>query len=188
MEGSSPAGVRMTEPGGKEAASPEVDIPQTIISEPKLVSLYGKYIVGWEVRTTNQDEMDPTKARMPGVWQRVYKENLADNIAVKKEPGVILGAYTRYQSDANGPYSLIVGAEVADVDNVPEGMAGIVVLAQEYLIFTASGEMPKAVVDGWGAVWKYFAADTTLKRAFTTDFERYDSSRPGVVEIHIAVR
>lgn len=170
------------------AASPESEVPQTIISEPKLVSLYGKYIIGLEVRTTNRDEMDPKKAKIPGVWKRVYTENLVDQIPDQKEPGVKLGAYTRYQSDANGPYSLIVGAEVGDVDNVPEGMAGIVVLAQEYLIFTASGEMPKAVVDGWGAVWKYFAADTTLKRAFTTDFERYDDLKPGRVEIHIAVR
>lgn len=187
MEGSSPAGIRVTEADGP-ATSPEAEIPQTNISEPKLVSLYGKYIAGLEVRTTNQDEMDPRKAKIPGVWERVYKESLTDHIPGKKEPGVKLGAYTRYQSDANGPYSLIVGAEVGDVDNVPEGMAGIVVLAQEYLIFTASGEMPQAVIDGWGAVWKYFAADTTLMRAFTTDFERYDDSKPGIVEIYIAVR
>lgn len=177
----------MTAPDGR-AATPEGEISQTNISEPKLVSLYGKYIVGLEVRTTNQDEMDPAKAKIPRVWKRIYQENLTDHIPGQKEPGVKLGAYTRYQSDANGPYSLIVGAEVGDVDSVPEGMAGIVVLAQEYLIFTATGEMPKAVIDGWGAVWKYFAADTTLKRAFTTDFERYDHSKPGRVEIHIAVR
>lgn len=187
MERSPAAGVRVTEPDS-QAATPEAEIPQSDISEPKLVSLYGKYIVGWEARTTNTDEMDPKKAKIPGVWKRVYDENLADRIPGQKEPGVTLGAYTRYQSDGNGPYSLIVGVEVGDVDNVPEGMAGIVVLAQEYLIFTAKGEMPRAVVDGWGAVWKYFAADTTLKRAFTTDFERYDDAKPGLVEIHIAVR
>lgn len=187
MDWSPPAGVRVTDPE-KQAASPEAETLQTIISEPKLVSLYGKYIVGLEVRTTNRDEMDPKKAKMPAVWKRVYQEHITDRIPDQKEPGVKLGAYTRYQSDANGPYSLIVGAEVGDVDNVPEGMAGIVVLAQEYLIFKAQGEMPKAVIDGWGAVWKYFAADTTLKRAFTTDFERYVDSKPGIVEIHIAVR
>ncbi|MEP6507754.1 MAG: effector binding domain-containing protein [Gemmatimonadales bacterium] len=177
----------MTE-ADRPATSPEADVPQPIISEPRLVSLYGKYIVGVEVRTTNQEEMDPARAKIPGVWERIYRENLTDRISGQKESGIKLGAYTRYQGDANGPYSLIVGAEVGDVDNVPEGMAGIVVLAQEYLIFTATGEMPKAVIDGWGAVWKYFAADTTLKRAFTTDFERYDDAKPGIVEIHIAVR
>ena len=178
----------MTEPDGGAPSGSEANISQTVISEPRLVSLYGKYIIGWEVRTTNQDEMNPRTAKIPGLWNRIYKENLTQKIPDPAEPGVTLGAYTRYQSDANGPYSLIVGAEVGDVDHVPEGMAGIVVLAQEYLIFTASGEMPEAVADGWRAVWKYFAADTTLKRAFTTDFERYDAAKPGVVEIHIAVR
>ena len=186
MEGSSASGVRMTEPGAQ--GSEEAATPQTKISEPRLVSLYGKYIIGWEVRTTNAEEVVPDKARIPGLWKRVAEKNLFEKIPDQKEPGITLGAYTRYQSDANGPYSLIVGAEVGDVDNVPEGMAGIVVLAQEYLIFSAEGEMPRAVIDGWGAVWKYFAADTTLKRAFTTDFERYDKSKPGLVEIHIAVR
>jgi len=161
---------------------------EMIDPEPRLVSLYGKYIVGWEVRTTNQDEMDPAKAKIPGVWKRVYKENLAGQIVEAKEPGVMLGAYTRYQSDTGGPYSLIVGAEVADLENVPQGMAGITVLAQEYMIFTSCGDVPQSVIDGWGAVWKYFAEHTALTRAFTTDFERYDNSKPGVVEIYIAVR
>jgi predicted transcriptional regulator YdeE len=158
------------------------------IPEPRLVSLYGKYIVGWELRTSNEDEMDPAKAKMPALWKRVFKENLSDQIPDQKDPGILFGAYTRYQSDANGPYSLIVGVEVGDIDNVPKGMVGIAVLAQEYLVFTSKGEGPQMVVDGWAAVWKYFSQSTTLTRAFTTDFERYDLSKPGIVEIHIAVR
>ena len=157
-------------------------------SEPRLVSLFGKYIVGWEIRTTNEDEMNPEKAKIPGLWKRVFKEEIWDQVPDQKDSGVLLGAYTRYQSDANGPYSLIVGVEVDEIDDVPKGMVGITVLAQEYLIFTSKGESPQMVIDGWGAVWKYFSQSRTLTRAFTTDFERYDLSKPGVVEIHIAVR
>jgi predicted transcriptional regulator YdeE len=156
--------------------------------EPRLVSLYGKYIVGWEVRTSNRDESSPDTARIPPVWDRAREENLGAIIRDQREPGVMLGAYTRYQSDDKGPYSLIVGVEVEDLDNIPQGMTGITVLAQEYAVFTAVGEMPQAVIDGWTAVWKYFSDNTVLTRVFSTDFERYDSAKPGVIEIYVAVR
>ena len=156
--------------------------------EPRLVSLYGMYIVGLEVRTTNRDEENQATAKIPVLWQRVRTENLLTAITTPKVPGVTLGAYTRYQSDDRGPYSLIVGSEVDGLERIPPGMVGITVLAQEYLIFTAAGEMPAAVIEGWKAVWRYFSETTVLTRAFTTDFERYDSARPNEVEIHIAVR
>jgi predicted transcriptional regulator YdeE len=161
---------------------------EILIPEPRFVSLYGMYIVGWEVRTSNRDEGDPAKAKIPGVWERAREEEIIGQISNAKDPDVLIGAYTRYLSDDKGPYSLIVGAEVADLDDVPKGMTGITVLAQEYVVFTASGEVPQAVMDGWAAVWKYFSETTALTRAFTTDFEKYDSGKPGEVEIHIAVR
>jgi predicted transcriptional regulator YdeE len=161
---------------------------EAIQPEPRLVSLYGMYVIGVEVRTTNRDEQDPRTARIPLLWQRVREEMLLDAIPEQLEPGVMLGAYTRYQRDDKGPYSLIVGAEVGGLDRIPPGMVGITVLAQEYLVFTAAGEMPAAVIDGWKQVWKYFSETTVLKRAFTTDFERYDSKRPNEAGIHIAVR
>jgi Uncharacterized protein conserved in bacteria len=156
--------------------------------EPRLVSLYGMYIVGIEARTSNRDEENQETARIPLLWQRVREEKLLAAVPDPKETGVTLGAYTRYQSDDKGPYSLIVGCEVNGLDRIPPGMVGITVLAQEYMIFTAAGEMPAAVMDGWTQVWNFFSEAKGLKRAFTTDFERYDSARPNEVEIHIAVR
>jgi predicted transcriptional regulator YdeE len=161
---------------------------EVIIPEPRFVSLFGKYLVGWEVRTSNRDERDPKKAKIPGMWERVREEEIAGQIPNATDVDELLGAYTRYQSDDSGPYSLIVGMEVTDLDEVPKGMTGITILAQEYVVFTSSGEMPQAVMDGWAAVWKYFSETTALTRAFTTDFERYHSAKPGEVEIYIAVR
>jgi Uncharacterized protein conserved in bacteria len=161
---------------------------EVIQPEPRLVSLYGMYIVGIEIRTTNRDEENQATARIGSLWRRVREEKLLDAISDPKERAVTLGAYTRYQSDDKGPYSLIAGLEVYDLDRIPPGMVGITVLAQEYLIFTAAGEMPAAVNDGWKQVWNYFTQTTVLNRAYTTDFERYDSARPGEVEIHVAVR
>lgn len=159
-----------------------------VAPEPRFVSLYGMYIVGWEIRTSNRDEARPDTAKIPGAWERAREEEVAGQIPDAKNSDVLIGAYTRYQSDEKGPYSFIVGAQVTDLDNVPKGMTGITVLAQEYVVFTTTGEMPQAVMDGWAAAWKYFSDTTALTRAFTTDFEKYDSAKPGEVEIYIAVR
>lgn len=157
-------------------------------TEPKLVSLYGMYIVGAEVRTTNRDERDGGTAKIPSLWERVNANKLIDIIPDQLHPTVTIAAYTRYQSDDTGPYSLIVGAEVDGLSRVPPGMVGITVLAQEYLIFDAAGRMPAAVLTAWSKVWRYFSQPTVLHRSFTTDFERYDSAKPDTVELHIAVR
>jgi predicted transcriptional regulator YdeE len=161
---------------------------EILIPEPRFVSLYGMYIVGWEVRTSNRDEADPAKAKIAKVWERAREEEITGQISNAIDPDVLIGAYTRYLSDDQGPYSLIVGAEVTDLDDVPKGMSGITVLAQEYVVFTSTGEMPQAVMNGWAAAWKYFSETTALTRAFTTDFEKYDSSKPNEVKIHVAVR
>lgn len=161
---------------------------EVIVPEPRFVSLFGMYIVGWEVRTSNRDEAQPEKAKIPGVWERAREEEIVGQISNAKEPDVMLGAYTRYQSDDKGPYSLIVGLEVTDLDEVPRGMTGITVLAQEYVVFTSSGEIPQLAMDGWAAAWKYFSETAALTRSFTTDFEKYDSTKPGQVEIYVAVR
>lgn len=158
------------------------------IPEPKFVSLFGKYVVGWEVRTSNRDEANPEKAKIPRIWERAREEEIAGQIPNAIDSDVLLGAYTRYLSDDSGPYSLIVGTEVPDLDRIPKGMTGITILAQEYVVFESTGEIPQAVMDGWAAVWKYFSETTALTRAFTTDFEKYDSSKPNKVEIYIAVR
>jgi predicted transcriptional regulator YdeE len=161
---------------------------EAIQPEPRLVSLYGMYIVGLEARTMNRDEENQATAKIPSLWQRVRDESLLAAIPSAKESAVTIAAYTRYQSDDKGPYSLIVGSEVDGLERIPPGMVGITVLAQEYLIFTAAGEVPAAAIEGWKAVRKYFSETTVLKRAYTTDFERYDSARPAEVEIHVAVR
>jgi predicted transcriptional regulator YdeE len=51
-----------------------------------------------------------------------------------------------------------------------------------YALFTATGEMPRALIETWGKVWA-----SPVKRAYTTDFEVHDPAKPGQVDIHIAL-
>ena len=55
----------------------------------------------------------------------------------------------------------------------------------DYLVFTGEGEMPQMVIDTWGEIWRYFAANPQVQRRFATDFEAYDG--PDQVAIHIGI-
>lgn len=154
--------------------------------EPKLITRSEFKAVGIEVRTDNSLEMDPQKAKIPGLWGRFFREGIVEKIPNKKLNAVPLGIYTDYESDHSGPYSLITGIETTDLDSTPNGMRGLTIPAGTYLVFTASGRMPQAVIDTWMYVWKYFSQGARYSRTYTTDFELYASNEK--VEIHIGVK
>jgi predicted transcriptional regulator YdeE len=144
-------------------------------------------VVGIDVRTTNAEEADPKTARIGALWQRFFRDGVLEKVRGRKG-GAILGVYTSYESDHTGLYTLIVGAEAASLDGQPAGLAGIAVPAARYLVFKAKGPMPKALIEEWGRIWQFFASATEHARAYTSDFERHDPTKPDEVEIHIAIR
>lgn len=85
-----------------------------------------------------------------------------------------------------GPYSLLAGAEVADLQSVPHGMVGLTIPAGRYLVFTAQGPMPHALIETWSVIWRYFSQGSQYARAYSADFELYRA--PEQVDIHIAIK
>lgn len=155
-------------------------------SEPTLITHPAFSAVGMEIRTDNKFEMDPSKAKIPGLWGKFFQEGTPEKIPNKKLHSVPLGIYTDYETDHQGPYSLIAGVETTDLNSVPNGMRGIAIPSGKYLVFTATGQMPKALIETWMHIWNYFSKNSTVKRTYTTDFERYENSEK--VEIYIAVK
>jgi predicted transcriptional regulator YdeE len=137
---------------------------------------------GLSVRTTNADEADPARAKIPALWERFYQEG--HSAAVE---GPVYGVYTEYASDASGPYTLVVGggSDPRLAPGLP--LVQVQIPAGRYLAFTSKGDAPAAVVAGWQGVWEYFARAHAPRRAYTTDFEVYDPSTLYEVRICIAV-
>lgn len=154
--------------------------------EPKLVMRGETKLIGIEVRTSNQDETDPAKAKIGTLWGRFYQEQIANKIPNKKPGDAVLAAYTNYEKDANGPYTLIVGREVNTLDSVPSGMTGVAIPSGRYLAFTAHGPMPRTLIDTWTYVWKYFGSEAKYQRAYKVDYEVHSS--PDQADIFIAVK
>ncbi len=150
------------------------------------VPLDGLTVAGVAVRTANRAEADPETASIPALWQRFFKEQ--KRIPSRRDQDVIIAVYTAYENDHTGEYSLIVGAEVSAATVVPQGLVSVDVPPGRYLVFTAEGEMPAALINTWIEIWEYFSRTSNYQRAYTADFERHDRRRPSAVDIYVALR
>jgi len=144
----------------------------------KKVELKSISIQGVQVRTKNADEMT-NEGKIAPLWKRFYTEVLP----TLKEGATVYGVYHNYESDENGEFDVLVGADALDMTSE---MKSLELEEGKYLMFPVKGELPQAIIETWGQIWAYFN-DPSIdeRRAFKTDFELYKSADE--VEIYIGV-
>lgn len=139
------------------------------------------FLVGIELRTNNEE----CSLAMPAHKNRFFEENVPSKIP-NKINGNILALYTDYEGDHTMSYSWILGCEVPNLDEVPEGLVGKVIPASKYAVFTTQGEFPQGMIAVWQQIWQ-----TELPRSYTSDFEVYrndfDPERNPEVKVYIAI-
>lgn len=144
----------------------EAEDPVTMHVEPFLV-------LGIEARTSNAREMGGHGA-IGALWGRLMNDNFLAHIPHRVDNHVI-AVYTNYESDKDGEYSYLLGAQVNSIEKVPEEMASCQIVAGEYGMFTATGGPPAEMIVGiWKQIWS-LEAGRKLERAYRTDFEIYSS-------------
>jgi predicted transcriptional regulator YdeE len=152
------------------------------IKRMKVETIEAVKAYGFSVRTTNTDEIDPTKAKIGQLWQGFF-----DQAFPKLTPdSKVYGVYTNYESDFTGEFDVVACTNALTDQNL-DALVETEIEAGKYLTFSAEGELPQAVIDLWGEVWAYFnAADCPHVRTYTTDFEFYKGETE--VEISIAIK
>jgi len=146
----------------------------------KIVQLSSKTITGLQVRTKNEDEMNPKVAKIGALWQDFFANIMS---TLGETPPPLYSVYSNYESDAHGEFDVTIGAE--EVKQTKE-RASVSLKEGKYLCFTAKGELPQAVIETWGEVWAYFADENCKDvRVYKTDFEKYISQDEA--EIYIGV-
>ncbi|MEV0619129.1 GyrI-like domain-containing protein [Nonomuraea sp. NPDC050404] len=140
-------------------------------------------VVGFAVRTTNADEMDPARARLPGLWRRAGAPGAFAHVPGRVDEN-LYAVINDYESDHHGAYTQVVGTGVRTVPRLPEGMVAVRVPAGQVLQVEVRGQMPQALAESWQQVWKHTESGGTPARAFTTDLEVH---HPGGVDLYIAV-
>ncbi|VEB37492.1 GyrI-like domain-containing protein [Legionella cherrii] len=146
--------------------------------KPQQIKVEAFTVTGLSVRTKNADEFNSETAKLSKLWQKFY----ASPLSIKSD-SPIYGVYSAYESDHNGFYTVTAGVatpdpQITDFDkiNIQKG---------NYLIFKNSGPMPKAIIEIWQAIWHYFDTQSTVARAYETDFEVYMEQEECAVYIGI---
>ncbi|UAN29800.1 effector binding domain-containing protein (plasmid) [Serratia ureilytica] len=135
--------------------------------KPTPIQLAGFCVAGSTIRTTNEDESQPETAKIPALWS---------NFFATSSMLPVYGVYSNYVSGVSGVFDVTVGNE---------GKSGLYIQPGRYLVFQIRGIMPAAVIEGWQAIWAYFAQHPEIERRFLTDFEAYIA--PNIVDIHISI-
>ncbi|RUR11904.1 GyrI-like domain-containing protein [Legionella sp. km772] len=145
------------------------------MNEPQLVEKPSFTLAGLSIRTCNRDEINPATAKLTTFWQQFRKENIPAQIpgAIANSP--VYGAYSHYESDASGYYTLTAGSEISNKKTIT-GYTCLQVPAGRYLAFSAKGEMPGILIKTWEQIWDYFAFESEYTRTFNIDFECYPSA------------
>jgi predicted transcriptional regulator YdeE len=150
--------------------------------QPRLVELQPFLLSGISIRTSNSEQVQPSKATIGGLWQQFMGQGLADKIPNKLPDSPLYGVYSGYESDANGQFTATVAVAVSAAtptfDTIEIG-------GGRYLVFEARGPIPQSVIEAWARIWPFFGTSKEWKRRFSQDFEVYRNSN--VVEIYIAV-
>lgn len=136
-------------------------------------------VAGFEVRTSNPDEM-AGKGRIGQLWGRFMTNQGQAPWATD-----VVGVYRDYTSDQHGDYTLLVGAILPEGVNAPEGWAVVDVPAAAGVRFVERGPMPAAVFGAWQRVGSHFEGQGPHVRAFTVDVEFH---RDDGLDIHVATR
>lgn len=146
------------------------------------VTLKKFHIIGIEVRTTN--EQNKAANDIPLLWEHFWKEDVLNRIP-NKVCTAVYSMYTNYEGDHTMPYTTIIGCEVSDLSNIPEGMTGHTIEASTYNKITATGNLTKGlIINEWFKIW-----EQQWDRKYTADFEIYDekSMNPQDAEVSIYV-
>jgi predicted transcriptional regulator YdeE len=150
--------------------------------EFRVKKIPGKIVMGVQRRTSNADGRSIKD--IPACWQDFLSLKMASKIPYRAKTQAMFAVYSDYERDWTGEYSYLIGSEVTRADRIPDGLAVVRIPAQTYAIFTATGQMPDAILGVWVSVW-----GTKLPRTYTFDFEQYDArfTRPDKKEADVYV-
>ncbi|MBT3358691.1 MAG: AraC family transcriptional regulator [Rhodospirillales bacterium] len=163
------------------------------MNAPKILERPGFTVGGIDLRTTNAAEMDLSTARIPALWERFSFESLPGHIPGQTDPGVVLGLYSDFDSDADGAYTLMVGCEISPESKMPVGLRTTSVPPAKYAVFTSEkGEIPSIIFSAWQEIWAMTPEQLGGERAYSGDFEVYDERAVNLnnaqIEIWISIK
>jgi predicted transcriptional regulator YdeE len=137
-------------------------------------------IVGIELRTSNLEAMQT----IPLFWQKFYEEGILQKIPNRVSDNVY-AVYTNFENEGKnneGIYSLIIGAEVREIQALPENFVSTIVEPAKRAVFEVEKGHPEKIPEKWQEIWEA----TDLEKSYVSDYELHYAS--GEIEIYIGIK
>lgn len=177
-------------PKATEPKSPPSTAPTTHVApvheaaglDPEVVEIDAQTIAGLQVSTNNLNESNLLTGKINPLYKRYFSEKISEQLP---NPSPRYAVYHNYEQQSNGDYLLLVGGAVEQPPS--EQLETTTIAPGKYLKFKAEGKQPQAVISAWQKIAAYFPK-SPHRRAYTTDFERYDEQSPETVEIFVSIQ
>jgi len=143
-----------------------------------LIQLPAFNIAGMAIRTENAG--GKAKNDIGALWQQFMQQAVLQTITNRYSDDIYC-MYTEYESDANAPYTVILGCRVNSLDGLPAGIIGKAISAASYMLFKPVGSLPDSIISTWVHIWQ-----SNINRAYTADFDVYKPD--GSVEVYLSIQ
>jgi predicted transcriptional regulator YdeE len=111
-------------------------------------------------------------------------DRVAEKIANRIDD-TIYCVYTEYENDYTLPYTTILGCRVDNIGAIPDGFVAATIKESMFVKYVTKGNLLDGIVyDTWMKIW-----NSTIKRAYTSDFEVYgqQAQNPLNAEVEIFI-
>ncbi len=141
--------------------------------EPEIITRSAFTIMGIELKTSRKDGI--AFKEIPDFWKKANKEDVYNRVPNKSEPEVCYGACADCNEDESFRY--IIGNEVSNTTEIPEGMVVLKIPETKYARFTAKGKFPDSIQNTIKYIFGTWVPSTSNELGSTPDFEQYDARK-----------
>lgn len=142
--------------------------------EPKFVTRDEFIVVGAEFVGKSHN------GEIPKLWHESFLPRLGE-VQHGVNDGVLYGVCSVVGTGKGECYSYIASREVSSLDDIPEGMTGIVVPACKYAVFTHHGPL-ETIKDTYNHIYETWLPSSGMEWGDGMDFEYYDARFKGSAE------
>ena len=156
------------------------------MNTPRIINVPALTVWGQGIRTINANGQ--SLRDQGALWARLMTENFLAPLPRRDQ--YLYGLYHAYEGDHTRPFSFTIAAEpdpATAYDGRRHGLTEHTVIADRYAVFSSRRGPPEEVVgDIWREIWQW-SVNAPERRAFTQDYERYDSAEMASGQISVEV-
>ncbi|KAB2327930.1 AraC family transcriptional regulator [Cytobacillus depressus] len=168
-------------------------LPGGLRMEPKLVTKPAFHIIGYELKTKNEDGQN--NKDIPEFWQQYLRNKLGSKIPNPIHKNVELGICTNFNPET-GEFVYVIGMEVREETQALKGMVYKSFPELEYAVFTTpksnDGTFTSSIQSTWNYIFTEWFPQSGYEHYGSVEFELYDErcygSENKEMDIYIPVK